>query len=273
MRVRKPSWEDQFYPGDPNQARSMWEDFFARCESPRISSEIRAIQVPHAGWVYSGQAAAEAFNQLRDRNIKTVVMIGPQHRVPAAYIQVYPDGVWESPLGNLEVDSDLAARFADFNDAFKLDSDSHKPEHSIEVQIPPLAMVLPETRIVPILTTAYRRENVSILARALESLVGKDSSILALVSSDLYHGESYSECKASDSRTIELVSDLDADGLSKAFSNGSASACGSDGLVALLEAKDGMGIKKAHHLAAYNSNDITGKRGGYVVGYSAFAFT
>ncbi|MBD3285113.1 AmmeMemoRadiSam system protein B [candidate division WOR-3 bacterium] len=273
MRVRKPSWVDQFYPGDPERARRMWEEFFAECKSPKISSDIRAIQVPHAGWVYSGQAAAEAYQQIEGGEYSSVVMIGPQHRVPAAHIQVYPDGVWKSPLGNLEVDGELAKRFSDSNDAFKLDEASHKPEHSLEVQIPPLAMVAPDIKIVPILTTAFVKEHISILARSLEEIVGNNDSILVLVSSDLYHGESYAACKESDARTIELLGKLDADGLSKAFRAGSAAACGADGLIAILEAKDGLGITKAHHLASYNSNDATGMRGGYVVGYSAFAFT
>ncbi|MEA3312436.1 MAG: AmmeMemoRadiSam system protein B [candidate division WOR-3 bacterium] len=273
MVVRKPSWGNQFYPQDPAQARGMWEGFFERCETPRISEPIRAIQVPHAGWTYSGQAAAEAYNQLKDRNLKTVVMIGPQHRVPVRHMQVFPEGIWESPIGNLEVDSGLAARFLEFNDAFQADIHAHAAEHSLEVQIPPLVMVLPDVKIAPILTAPYQPKHPRILADALAGIVGTRLDVLVLISTDLYHGESYEACKASDARTVEFVKNLDAEGLQKALARGTAAACGGDGLAALLYAAQKLGIKKANLLAAYNSNDITGQRGGYVVGYSAFAFT
>lgn len=273
MTVRRPAWGNQFYPTDPDEARGMWEEFFKRCEAPRIEDTIRAIQVPHAGWIYSGQAAAEAYNQLKERALKSVVLIGPQHRVPVRHMQVSPEGVWESPLGNLEVDARLASKFLEFNDAFEADIPAHQAEHSLEVQIPPLVMVLPEVKIVPILTAPYQPKHPRILADALGKIVGTSEDLLVLISTDLYHGESYEACKASDQRTIQLVENLDTQGLEKALASGSAAACGGDGLTALLYATKRLGIKKAHLLAAYNSNDATGQRGGYVVGYSAFAFT
>ncbi|TET23927.1 MAG: AmmeMemoRadiSam system protein B [Candidatus Stahlbacteria bacterium] len=272
MTVRRPTWGNQFYPTDPDEARGMWEGFFKRCESSRIEDTIRAIQVPHAGWVYSGQAAAEAYNQLRDRELNTVVMIGPQHHVPVRHMQVFPEGIWESPIGNLEVDARLASEFLEFDEAFQADIPAHAAEHSLEVQIPPLAMASPETKIVPILTAPYQPKHPRILADALGEIVGTQSDVLVLISTDLYHGESYEACKTTDSRTIELVQAMDAKGLESALANGSAAACGGDGLTALLYAAQKLGIKKAHLLAACNSNDITGQRGGYVVGYSAFAF-
>jgi len=271
--IRKPSWDNQFYPADSAEAKMMWEKFFARCEASRIEERIRAIQVPHAGWVYSGQAAAEAYKQLEGRGIKTAVMIGPQHRVPARHMQVFPQGVWESPLGKLEVDAELASRFIAFNEAFASDIKSHQAEHSLEVQVPPLAMVLPQVKIVPILTAAYQSEHPRILADALAEIVGVNPDILVLISTDLYHGESYDACQVSDEKTMEFVQQLDAQGLERSLADGTAAACGGDGALALLYAAQRMGITKAHRLAAYNSNDTTGTRGGYVVGYSAFAFT
>lgn len=273
MMVRKPSWGNQFYPADPVEARAMWGDFFSRCQSPRISESIRAVQVPHAGWVYSGQAAAEAFNQLKDRDIKSVILIGPQHRVPVRHMQVYPQGTWESPLGNLEVDAELAERFIAFNDAFRPDPESHQSEHSLEVQIPPLVLVLPQVSIIPILMAPYQRSHTVVLADALAEIVGTDPEILTLVSTDLYHGESYDSCQATDAYTIQLINSMDYKGLEEALANGSAAACGGDGMVGLLYAAQRLGISKAHQLAAYNSNDIMGVQGGYVVGYSSFVFT
>ena len=273
MTLRRPSWGNQFYPRDPDEASRMWEEFFSKCVNPRIKERIRAIQVPHAGWVYSGQAAAEAFIQLKEREIRTVVLVGPQHRVPAKHIQVFPDGAWESPLGSLEVDSGLASRFLEFDPAFKPDIQAHASEHSLEVQIPPLTIVLPGVKILPILTAPFQQDRNTVLSDALAEIVGKTEDTLILISTDLYHGESYSECTASDARTIEHVKSLDRDGLERALEDGSAAACGGDGLVALLGAAPALGIREARLLKAYNSNDVTGSRSGYVVGYSAFAFT
>ena len=272
MTVRRPAWGNQFYPTDPDEARGMWEEFFKRCEAPRIEDTIRAIQVPHAGWIYSGQAAAEAYNQLRDRDLKSVVLIGPQHHMMVQHIQIFPEGHWQSPLGDLEVDAEFATKFLDFSEAFQPDIKAHEVEHSLEVQIPPLTMVLPDVRIVPVLLGPYQRSHPEIIADALAEIVGTKKDVLVLISTDLYHGESYEACKTTDARTIEFLKNLDAEGLQQALDSGTAAACGGDGLTALLYAAKRLGITKAHLLAAYNSNDMTGQRGGYVVGYSAFAF-
>lgn len=273
MATRKPTWGNKFYPSDADQARRMWEGFFEGCTAPIIAGTIRAVQVPHAGWIYSGKAAAQAYNQLKNRNIRTVVMIGPQHHVMARSIQVFPQGVWESPLGDLEVDSELTQKFLDFDEAFVIDIRAHQAEHSLEVQLAPLAMLLPQVKIVPLLMAPYQPSHPGILADALAAIVGEAGDVIVLVSTDLYHGESYKDCKASDERTIELVSRLDARGLEQALASGEAAACGGDGLVGLLRSAGRLGIKRAQLLAAYNSNEVTGERSGYVVGYSAFAFT
>ncbi|GEM_PF-2226945 len=273
MTIRKAVWANQFYPSDPSDACAMWEDFFKKCKYPRINASLKALQVPHAGWQYSGQAAAEAFKQLKDSGVQTIVLIGPQHRLAKKYMQVFPEGIWESPLGNLEIDANIAASFIDYNEAFQPDIKAHAAEHSLEVQIPPLIMVLPNVKIVPILTAAYQREHPRILADALAKIVGLQSDIAVLISTDLYHGESYKVCKTTDARTLELVENLDAEGLEQALAQGTAAACGEEAMLALLYASERLSVKKAHLLAAYNSNDITGSKGGYVVGYSAFAFT
>lgn len=273
MPIRKPRWAAQFYPEDPREAQKLWDSFFQRCGQSRIEEPIRAILVPHAGWVYSGQCAAEAYNQLKNRNIETVVMIGPQHHVMARSIQVFPEGVWESPLGNLHVNSEITTRFLDYNSMFQVDISAHQAEHSLEVQIAPLASVLPGVKIVPLLMPPYRGSYAHILSKALAKIVGKNPKIAVLVSTDLYHGESYNDCKESDAATISYVSALDTSGLARAIGSGEAAACGGDALLAFLEASKDLGINKSHLLAAYNSNDILGTRGGYVVGYSSFAFT
>lgn len=272
MKIRKPMWADQFYPSDPQEAQRMWSVFFERCATARIDEPVKGIQVPHAGWIYSGQAAAEAYNQLKNRSIESVVMIGPQHHVMVRSLQVFPEGVWNSPLGGLEVDSKISRRFLEFDKAFQVEISAHQAEHSLEVQIPPLASVLPHVKIVPILTPPYSG-HANILADALIEIVGSNPDIIVLVSTDLYHGESYDECRKSDEKTISYVSNVDAEGLQGALGSGEAAACGGDGLVAFLKASASLGITKARLLAAYNSNDVTGMRSGYVVGYSAFAFT
>lgn len=273
MMIRKSRWDNQFYPADSGEVKGMWEEFFAACKTPKITESIRAIQVPHAGWVYSGRCAAEAYNQLKNRDIKTIVMIGPQHHIAVRSMQIYPEGEWHSPVGNLEVDSQMAQRFLEFEPAFQVDIRAHEAEHSLEVQIAPLKLVLPDAKIVPILMAPYRSDHPKILAEALAGIVDESEDTVVLVSTDLYHGESYDECEESDANTISYVSKLDAEGLERALGSGEASACGGDGLVGLLGAAGRLGIKKAELLTAYNSNDIMGRRGGYVVGYAACAFT
>jgi len=138
-----------FYPGD---CRRQVEEFLAGFEPPDEPAELVAGVVPHAGWEYSGRVAAQVWQSLAERaQPQTIIILGAFHRGGLSLSAVYPEGEWDTPLGPVEVDSRLAAEIlAEFHALAVANTAAHRDEHSIEVQLPFLKVILPETKVVPI---------------------------------------------------------------------------------------------------------------------------
>jgi len=100
-----------FYPSDPGQLKSQLEKYFLAAGNPKVKSNIAAIIVPHAGYVFSGEVAASGFVQLDpDREYKHIFVIGTSHYVYLKGASVYNLGNFSTPLGIVEVDTDLASK-------------------------------------------------------------------------------------------------------------------------------------------------------------------
>jgi AmmeMemoRadiSam system protein B/AmmeMemoRadiSam system protein A len=236
-----------------------------------VPGRVVAIQVPHAGYPYSGPTAARAFNLLRGFDSVTVVMLGPSHRVPIDRASVYDRGRWRTPLGEVEVDDSLAARMVEEDGFLAAMPEAQAFEHSLEVQVPFLQRVLSNFRIVPVMLLQPSLEECRRVSRAIAQAC-RGRPVVLLASTDLYHGESYVEAKQTDSVTTGLIAAFDAEQLFAGLKQGDARACGGAPVVVTMLAARELGADRAVILARTNSNDATGERGGYCVGYSASAF-
>ena len=211
--VRPPAVAGQFYPGQPEELKSVVEDLLSRAPEADCSGHPVALVVPHAGYPYSGQTAAAAYKQIRDASFDTVVLAAPSHFEPCHGVSVYAGGAYETPLGLVEVDMDFAARLAD--DHIHLSMEGHRVqdqalssrlrgEHAVEVQLPFLQVILDDFKIVPIVmderTPALCEHLANVIAREAEG-----RNILLVASSDLYHGEDYAACVDSDHRTLDII--------------------------------------------------------------------
>src|SRR3989338_4851312 len=129
--IREPQVAGGFYPEDPQELDRMIKTFLSNVrDSPRVDEEIGAVIVPHAGYVYSGQVAAYAYKQIIDRDIDTVILLGPFHRALFEGASVWQSGTWETPLGKVEGDFELASAILKQNEKLKFIPQAHLGEHS-----------------------------------------------------------------------------------------------------------------------------------------------
>ena len=110
LKVRKPVFAGSFYPADKASLGSMIDSHLKEVEqkNKKISGQILGIIAPHAGYEYSGKVAAYAYSQIKDKGYQTVIIIGSSHRVPFRGIAIYPEGSWETPLGTVAIDHEMA---------------------------------------------------------------------------------------------------------------------------------------------------------------------
>ncbi len=269
--VRDPAVAGQFYPDDKEALAAMVDQMIADAQPPEFEGELIGIQVPHAGYPYSGPTAAHAFKLLSGLDSVVVVMLGTSHRVLLDRAAVYGSGTWRTPLGDIAVDSEVAKAIVGADPFLASMPEAHRLEHSLEVQVPFLQRVLSRFSVVPVMLLQPSWEQCRAVGRAVaQAAAGR--RVLLLASSDLYHGESYDAAKATDGVTIGFLRDFDPEGLYRSLEEREAQACGGAAMVCLMLAARELGADKSIVLHATNSNDVTGERGGYCVGYSAVAF-
>jgi len=274
--MREPAVAGQFYPGTKEALDKTVTKLLNSVSVPKILGRVIGIIVPHAGYEYSGAVAAHSYKLIANLDYKTVIMIGPSHRVFFEGVAVYSQGTWKTPLGEVEVDTKLAQAIINYNPKLIKDlPQAHKLEHSLEVQLPFLQKALKNFKIVPIMLLEPTYKDCQILAEAISNSLkqtGGCSEQLLLASSDLYHGYSYDECVAIDGTTLGLIEKFDAKGLYDALTTGKAQACGGMPIVVVMLASQKLGANKVKVLKRTNSNEVTGEIGGYCVGYGSVIF-
>ena len=248
-----------FYPQDANELQHWIETALLRARTEAVPA--KAMVVPHAGYIYSGQVAAVIYARLKNavEPISRVVLIGPAHRVGFNGIAIPSVTGFATPLGNVPLDSDSMQLISQLPEVHVFDS-AHAQEHCLEVQLPFLQVALQDFQLLPLLVGNTSPETVS---EVLELIWG-DKETIILISSDLSHFHDYATASELDRRTSQLI-EL---GEEKALS--AEMACGYLPLRGLL-------IAAKHHrliaktVALQNSGDTAGSRD-RVVGYGAYVF-
>lgn len=268
--VRQPAVAGAFYPADPEVLKRQVDLFLERAQRLDVGGEIVALVSPHAGYPYSGQIAGTAYKQIEGKKCDAVVVIAPSHAEYFSGVSVYEGGGYETPLGVVRVDETLVEAIVEGDEIIHSSQAGHRDEHSLEVQLPFLQEALVGVKIVPIVMADRSFSTCEKLAKAI-ARAARGRQILLVASSDLYHGYSYDECLATDARTLEAIEEFDPKKFCDGLATETYQACGGGPItVALLAAKE-LGADKARVIARTNSNDVTGERGGYCVGYAAVA--
>ena len=274
-RVRPPAVAGAFYPADPQELAAMVDSLLAAW-SPTPGRPL-ALVVPHAGYPYSGKTAAAAYAELQGQRYEAVVLIGQNHYLAEFEgVDVYAQGAFRTPLGDVPVDEELARAILAAQPAFSDRPLWQAQEHALEVQLPFLQRVLPGTPIVPILIGRPTPRNLEQLEEALvQALRGHD--VLLIASSDLSHYPSYADAIQVDQAVLEAIVSLEPERLRETLARQMArgipnllTPCCSEGAVlVVLEVSRRLGANRAALLHYANSGDIPGADRDRVVGYGA----
>jgi AmmeMemoRadiSam system protein B len=259
VKIRPPAVAGQFYPGDRQTLRTSVSRLLAA--APTSAAPVpKALIAPHAGYIYSGQVAADAFATLADaQGVTRVVLIGPAHYVPVRGIAVPTADAFETPLGRVPVDREALSAIADL--PFVVTADApHAPEHALEVELPFLQALLGSFAVVPLLVGDAASQQV---AAVLRRLWGGPETLI-VVSSDLSHYHGYHIARRLDAATADAIERGDWESL------GPDQACGFLAVAGLLLEAHPHGLA-AQRLALCNSGDTAGSRD-RVVGYGAWMF-
>lgn len=257
--LRPPAVAGMFYPDAPSELSREIADMLADV-SQRVDGSPKAVIAPHAGYIYSGPIAASAFATLASQRntIHRVVLLGPTHRVAVRGLALPTSNAFSTPLGNVPIDRQAADAISDLPQVVFSDS-AHRYEHSLEVEIPFLQMVLDEFALLPI---AVGEASPTAVREVLDRLWGGGETLI-VVSSDLSHYLPYDDARQIDARTAHQITGLDP--LINHYQ-----ACGATPVNGLLLAARQHGLQ-AQQLDLRNSGDTAGDRS-RVVGYGAFAF-
>ena len=265
--LRHPAVAGRFYPSDPDDLRAEVHGYLSLASSTN-QTPVRALGciAPHAGYVYSGHVAGAVFARVEVP--RRCIVLCPNHTGMGRALAILSEGAWQTPLGDVPIDGELAGalkrRFPDLQE----DSAAHRAEHAAEVELPFLLLRQPALRFVPIALGTGQFEILEQLGKALADVIAaQNDSILIVASSDMNHYESDIVTRVKDHRAIERILTLDARGLFDVVTQQSISMCGFGPAVAMLTAARQLGAKSAELVKYATSGDVSGDRE-RVVGYA-----
>ena len=275
--VRSPAVAGSFYPDSPKVLSAQVEKFIHDAELKETDGKLIGLIAPHAGYVYSGHVAGYAYKQLVGQSFDTVVLLGLSHRYRIDGAAIYARGAFRTPLGDIQIDEDLAAEITRLtSDIVDLPA-AHANEHSLEVHLPFLQHILPDFRIVPILLQDDSPENVIPLAQAIAEVMS-DRFCLLIGSTDLCHYPTYEVARKSDQVVIEAIEHFDPDYLRDQMEeymqihptqNFHCMMCSTGAIYATMRAAKALGGDRIEVLKAANSGDVPIGGRDQVVGYMA----
>jgi hypothetical protein len=265
--IRNPYVAGYFYPAPAAELRATIARMVAK-KAPK--EEVVGLLVPHAGYQYSGPVTGATVSRIQFKD--TFVIMGPSHTGLGKPFSVMPEGTWKTPLGEVEVDSELAKKIVEVSKYAEEDYQAHQEEHAVEVQLPFLQYFKPDVRIVPIILTSapadIYKEIGKDIARAIKELK-REAVILA--SGDMTHYEPQKDAFEKDHKAVEAMLALDEDELTRRYKNLSISMCAYGPVVALIAAAKELGVTGAELVKYLTSGDTTGDYSA-VVGYAGVIF-
>lgn len=265
--VRPPAagGANSFYPDDPDELLHQVQELLERAPKKTVQGHLKGIVAPHAGYIYSGYTAAVAYRLLEGKTFDTVAIISPSHRDRFEGISVFDGKGYRTPLGIVEVDTNLREELLKVGGVIVQSHLGHRTEHALEVQLPFLQMVLKDFRILPIVMGEQYQEYCEILGNALSKVLRNKNAVI-VASSDLSHYHDYATATELDALVIDSVSKLDFNGLLKKLEMQQCEACGGGPIAAMLIAATKLGANRAEVVHYCNSGDVTGGKSS-VVGY------
>lgn len=261
--VRQPAVAGRFYPSEPDVLGAEIESYL-----PVSNNRISALGcvVPHAGYMYSGHVAGAVYSELELPN--RYILMCPNHTGRGQALSIMSSGAWETPLGRVAIDSELAVLLQQQFPLLIEDSEAHRTEHAAEVQLPFLQICKPGCTFVPIALGTGQFEILEGLGLAITEVLKKQNEpALIIASSDMNHYESDSITRMKDQKAIDQVVALNPRGLFDVVMKENISMCGFGPTVAMLTAAKHLGATQSRLVKYATSGDVSGDRD-MVVGYA-----
>jgi MEMO1 family protein len=277
--VRDPVVAGKFYPADSSKLRNALNYYFKDAIPGNKDCPI-AIIVPHAGYIYSGQIAADAFNQAKNFEYDIVIILGTNHTTSSFNkISIYPRGAFRTPLGMSHIDENIANLLLKEDNDCVSDIKPHETEHSVETQVPFIQYLFPVAKILPVVIGSDDIQICTKFGKALAKIL-KDRKALIVASSDLSHYPNYEDAVNTDKNTLDVIktmnaSDIHLELLRKVNSSIPSlvtCACGEGPILTTITAVKELGWKNASIISYSNSGNTLVGDNNKVVGYGAMAF-
>lgn len=278
-QTRQPAVAGMFYPSDKDGLSESILQAFLDSKfgpgklppMPRYEERIYGIVTPHAGITYSGAVAANGFYEISPSNYENIVMIGPNHYGIGSKVAIMKNGVWGTPLGTVEINSQLAHLIEKNSTLIKDDEFAHSRDHCLEVQIPFFLFIWKrEFRIVPIVMISQDMQTSLDVGRSIAKTVSGPDTLL-VASSDFTHYESNEEAHRKDIKLIDSILKLDVANFYSVLEREQISACGYGAIATVMTAAKLRGATHGKLLRYATSGDVTGDNNA-VVGYSSIIF-
>ncbi|MBU1180879.1 MAG: AmmeMemoRadiSam system protein B [Proteobacteria bacterium] len=262
--VRKPAYAGSFYPSGKSEIGQTIEILTSKAKETRFTApsgkSLKALILPHAGYIYSGLTASHASIVLNENRFSKVILMGPDHRVGFAGCAISDSDIYETPLGQVRLHKD-AAKLRLQKEIFRSIPVSDKNEHSLEVVLPFLQIYLKKFDLVPIVVGSVDYNKI---AGAIDMII--DDKTLLVASSDLSHFLQYDEAVSRDKETINAILNLEKEKLIKRDN----SACGKMPILIVMSLAGKYGWKPV--LIHYSNSGDTAGDLSRVVGYASIAF-
>ena len=265
--LRHPAVAGRFYPRAPEDLRSEARSYLSQSEFTS-TAPVRAMGciAPHAGYMFSGHVAGAVFSRIEIP--RRCIVLCPNHTGMGRALAILSEGAWETPLGEVPIDVELAFALKQRFPALQEDSAAHRAEHAAEVELPFLQLRQPELAFVPIALGMGQFEPLEQLGKALADVIAEQKDpVLIVASSDMNHYESDAVTRVKDHRALERILTLDPRGLYDVVTEQNISMCGFGPAVAMMTAARQLGAKSAELVKYATSADVSGDRD-RVVGYA-----
>lgn len=264
--LREPVVAGRFYPAISSEVIKQIEKFINKGVTQK--KDAIACVLPHAGYVYSGRVAVETVSRIKIRD--KVILLGPNHTGAGAPFSIQTKGIWATPLGDLEIDGDLAAEILKGSRYLKEDAFAHSQEHSLEVELPILQYFKKQFKIVPICILSDDPDILKEVGAQIGRVIAgrkEEDSVLIVASSDMTHYEPQALAVKKDASAISAILNFDINKLTEQVRDLDISMCGYAPVCVMLSCAGYLGAKSAELIRYQTSGDVTGDTSS-VVGYA-----
>jgi len=261
--IRNAVAAGRYYPGSASEIREMMEVLVDKTAKKEAAI---GLLMPHAGYPYSGPVAGATISRVKFKD--TFIIMGPSHTGLGKPFSIMTEGKWQTPLGEVEIDSALGKKLLATSDYLQEDETAHLHEHAVEVQIPFLQYLKPDIKIVPIILGYAPADTYKEIGRDIATAIKESNGKAVIIASgDMTHYEPQEIAEEKDNQAIKAMLKLDEDELTRRYEELDISMCAYGPAVCLISAAKELGATRAELVKYQTSGDATGDYSS-VVGYA-----